>query len=192
MHRRLIFQGCVGAIGLLLAGATQARECNGAFFPEQLQSEAGTLVLNGLGMRQATLFKVNVYVSALYLPKPSADARAILESAAPYELVMAFVRNVGAKDIANGWSEGFERNGREQLPALSGRIATLTGWMSDIKTGQRMQFTFRPGVGLQAIINGTPKGTITGDDFGRAFLSIWLGVPPNPEIKAGMLGGPCS
>ena len=182
----------LGAIGLLIAGVAQARECGGTTFPDQLQSEAGTLTLNGLGMRQATVFKVNVYVSALYLPKPSSDANAILGSGSPYELVMQFVRNVGAKDIAKGWSEGFERNGREQLPALNGRIATLAGWMSDIKTGQRMQFTFKPGNGLQVSVNGTTKGTIAGDDFGRAFLSIWLGVPPNPEIKAGMLGGSCS
>ena len=183
---------CMSAIGLLIAGAAQSRECSGAVFPERLQSEAGTLVLNGLGMRQATVFKVNVYVSALYLPKPTTDANAILGSGSPYELVLQFVRNVGAKDIVKGWSEGFERNSHEQLPALNGRIAMLTGWMSDINTGQQMQFTFRPGVGLQVIINGTPKGTITGDDFGRAFLAIWLGVPANPEIKAGMLGGSCS
>jgi hypothetical protein len=41
-------------------------------------------------------------------------------------------------------------------------------------------------------VNGAVKGTITGDDFSRAFISIWLGnEPPNPELKAGLLGGPC-
>jgi hypothetical protein len=40
-------------------------------------------------------------------------------------------------------------------------------------------------------VNGSVKGTIRGDDFGRTFLSIWLGVPPNPEIKVGLLGGKC-
>jgi len=40
-------------------------------------------------------------------------------------------------------------------------------------------------------VNGAAKGTIKGDDFGKALLSIWLGDPPNPEIKAGLLGGPC-
>jgi len=40
-------------------------------------------------------------------------------------------------------------------------------------------------------VDGSIKGTIRGDDFGRTFLSIWLGVPPNPEIKAGLLGGRC-
>ena len=41
-------------------------------------------------------------------------------------------------------------------------------------------------------VNGAVKGTIKGDDFAKAFLAIWLGGdPPNPEIKAGMLGGAC-
>jgi hypothetical protein len=41
-------------------------------------------------------------------------------------------------------------------------------------------------------LDGTVKGTIKGDDFAKAFLSIRLGAdPPNPEIKAGLLGGSC-
>jgi hypothetical protein len=41
-------------------------------------------------------------------------------------------------------------------------------------------------------VKGVTTGTIKGDDFAKAFLSIWLGAdPPNPEIKAGMLGGGC-
>ena len=48
------------------------------------------------------------------------------------------------------------------------------------------------GAGLQVDVNGTVKGTIKGDDFANAFLSIWLGAsPPNPDIKTGMLGGAC-
>jgi Chalcone isomerase-like len=33
---------------------------------------------------------------------------------------------------------------------------------------------------------------VEGDDFARAFLAIWLGAkPPNPSLKAGLLGGAC-
>lgn len=68
----------------------------------------------------------------------------------------------------------------------------LNGWMADVKTGERLTFTRKPGAGLTVDVNGAAKGTIKGDDFGKAFLSIWLGPdPPNPEIKAGMLGGAC-
>jgi len=133
-----------------------------------------------------------VYVAALYVAKASSDANAILGSNAPSELVLQFVRDVGGADIAKGWQEGFEKNSKSQLPALKDRIAMLNGWMSDVKTAQRMTFIVKPGAGVQVDVNGAAKGTIKGDDFAKAFLSIWLGAePPNPEIKSGLLGGAC-
>jgi hypothetical protein len=180
------------AIAALSAGIAQGKECKGITFPDQAQVEGTALTLNGLGLRQATMFKVNVYVGALYVTRTSTDPNAILGSDAPYELILHFVRDVGAGDISKGWEEGFEKNAKAQLPALKERIAMLTGWMADVKSGQRLTFSFRPGTGVQVNVNGAVKGTIKGDDFGKAFLSIWLGSdPPNPEIKAGLLGGAC-
>jgi hypothetical protein len=179
----------VAALGM---GVAEAKECKGVNFPDQAQVEGSSLTLNGLGMRQATAFKVNVYVAALYVAKPSSDANVLLSSATPSELVLQFVRNVGADDIRKGWSEGFEKNAKDQLPALKERIAELNTWMGDVKSGERLTFTRKPGTGLQVDVNGAVKGTIKGDDFAKAFLSIWLGAePPNPEVKAGMLGGAC-
>ena len=68
----------------------------------------------------------------------------------------------------------------------------IIGWMADVKSSERLTFIRKPGAGLQVDVNGTVKGTIKGDDFAKAFLSIWLGAsPPNPDIKTGMLGGAC-
>jgi hypothetical protein len=180
----------VAAVG---AGVAHGKECKGVNFPDQVQVEGSTLMLNGLGLRQATAFKVNVYVAALYVAKTSSDPNALLGSNTPSELILQFVRNVGADDLRKGWSEGFEKNTKDQLPALKERIAMLNAWMADVKTGERLSFVHKPGAGLQVDVNGTVKGTIRGDDFAKAFLSIWLGAdPPNPEIKAGILGGACA
>lgn len=182
--------GVIAALGPALA---IGKECKGVSFADQAQVDGTTLVLNGLGLREATIFKVNVYVGALYVSKVSNDPNAILGSNSPYELILHFVRNVDAGDITKAWSEGFERNSKEQLPALKDRIAALNGWMSDVKTGQLLTFIFKPGTGVQVNVNGTVKGTIQGDDFSKALLAIWLGAtPPNPEIKSGLLGGACS
>jgi hypothetical protein len=159
-------------------GVADAKTCNGVNFPDQMQVEGSNLSLNGLGLRQATFLKVNVYVAALYVAKTSKDPGAILGSSAPSELILQFVRDVGADDLRKGWSEGFEKNSSAQLPALKERIATLNGWMSDVKTGQRLVFIHKPGAGIQVDVNGTVKGTIKGDDFAKAFLSIWLGADP--------------
>ena len=189
MKLPLLLLAMLAAVGTT---AVSAKECNGVNFADQRQVEGTTLALNGLGLRLATLLKVKVYVAGLYVAKTTSDPNAILASTGPSALVLHFVRDVGADDIRKGWEEGFAKNSKSQLPALKDRIATLNGWMSDMKSGQRLTFVHQPGVGIRVDVNGAGKGAIPGDDFAKAFLSIWLGPePPNPEIKAGLLGGAC-
>ena len=177
---------------VLAVGAAQGKECKGISFPEQMQSEGATLKLNGLGLRQATFLKVDVYVGALYVAQTSTDANAILKANAPKEIILHFVRDVGRADLSKGWDEGFENNVKSELPALMERIETFKGLMADMKTGQRLRFVHKPGAGVIVDVNGAVKGTIAGDDFARALFAIWLGArPPNAELKTGLLGGPC-
>ena len=190
--KRTLMVILVGAMAALDAGAASAKECKGVAFPEQIQVTGSPLKLNGLGLRQATVMKLNVYVAALYVANASTDANAILASTTPKALVLHFLRNVGGADLNKAWEEGFATNAKDRLPALKERIEKLKGWMADMKTGQRLTFTHRPGAGIEVDVNGAVKGTVEGDDFAVAFLSIWLGVqPPNPGLKAGLLGGAC-
>jgi len=192
MKRDLVclLAGLITALGV---GVAHGKECKGASFPEQVQSEGGSLKLNGLGLRQATMLRVNVYVAALYVAQTSADSDAILKSNAPKQLILHFVRDVGRADLGKGWDEGFESNAKSQLPALKERIEAFKGLMADMKTGQRLRFVYKSGAGVSVDVNGTIKGTVAGDDFARALFSIWLGSsPPNPGLKAGLLGGECS
>jgi len=188
MQRMLLLLAMIVAMG---AGNAYGKECQGVNFPDETQVEGSSLVLNGLGLRLATFLKVKVYVAALYVAKASPDPGVILAATTPTELILQFVRDVGASDITKGWDEGFASNSKAELPALKDRIATLNAWMGDVKAGQRLTFVVKPGTGVQVDVNGAVKGTIKGDDFAKAFLSIWLGDPPNPEIKSGLLGGAC-
>src|SRR5262245_24114799 len=182
----------VSVITAVSVGVTHGKECKGVSFPEQVQIGGSTLMLNGLGLRQARFLKVNVSVAALYVEKTATEANTILGSNAPKELILHFLRDVGAADLNKAWEEGFENNAKAQLPALKERIEMLKSWMADMKTGQQLTFIHKPGAGMQVEVNGTVKGTITGDDFAKAFLSIWLGAhPPNPGLKTGLLGGAC-
>jgi|AP12_2_1047962.scaffolds.fasta_scaffold41392_2 hypothetical protein len=184
-----LLAGLIMALGI---GAAHAKECKGVSFPDQAQVEGATLKLNGLGLRQATMFKVNVYVAALYVAQTSTDGAAILKANAPMQIVLQFVRDVGRADLVKGWDEGFENNARSELPALKERIESFKGMMADMKTGEQLRFTHKPGAGTQVDVKGTAKGTIAGDDFARALFSIWLGPnPPNADLKAGLLGGSC-
>jgi hypothetical protein len=190
--KRSLLSVLVSVIAVFNVGAAHGKACQGVTFPEQVQIDGGTLTLNGLGLRQATILKVNVYVAALYVAKASSDAQALLASNTPKELILHFVHNVGDNDLKKAWEEGFEHNAKAQLAALHERIEQLKGWMTDMQSGQRLTFIHTPGAGLQVDVHGTVRGTIKGDDFATAFLSIWLGAhPPNPGLKSGLLGGAC-
>ena len=107
------------ALGMLYGvGTAYGKECLKVDFPEQTSVDGNTLRLNGLGLRQATALKVNVYVAALYVMQPSTDANAILGASNPKQLVLHFVRSEGRSDLTKAWDEGFEANAKEQLPAL--------------------------------------------------------------------------
>jgi hypothetical protein len=174
------------------AAVAHGAECQGVSFPEQVQSAGTTLKLNGLGLRQATLLKIDVYVAALYVAETSGDASTILAANSPRELILHFVRNVDHADLDKAWDEGFEHNAKSQLAALKERIETFKGMMPDMKTGQQLRLVYQPGAGVGVDVNGTARGTIAGDDFAHALLSIWLGShPPNADLKAGLLGGNC-
>jgi Chalcone isomerase-like len=175
------------------ADTSAARQCDGVSFPAQVRAGGATLTLNGLGLRKATIFGIKVYVGALYVPHPSADANAILTSAEPVEMELRFVFHVTAGQLRDAWHEGFEKSASARLAQLQTRLAQLDGWMTSVGAGDRMTFVRRPGVGIEYSLNGVPKGTIPGDDFATAFLAIWLGSsPPSPELRAGLLGGPCT
>ena len=108
MNRNLLLT-IVGALIAMGTDIAQAKECKGVNFPDQAQVEGSNLTLNGLGLRQATMLKVSVYVAALYTAKPSADPNAILGSDSPKELILQFVRDVGADDL-----EGLGRRLRKE------------------------------------------------------------------------------
>jgi hypothetical protein len=174
------------------AGAASAAECAGVRFPDRIVVDGNSLELNGLGLRLATMLKVRVYVAALYVASPSEDAAAILDSTRRKRLVLHFVRKVGAGDLKDAWQEGFEHNAADRLPALQARVDRLKGWMTDMESGQRLTFTIVPGSGTEVDVNGRVAGALEGDAFSAAFLSLWLGAhPPNPGLKAGLLGGSC-
>src|SRR5262245_22125366 len=182
----------IGLSALGVVGTAHGKECLKVNFPDQAAVDGTTLTLNGLGLRQATALKVNVYVAALYVAKASTDPEAILEAPTAKQLILHFVRNVGRSDLNKAWDEGFEANAKPQLGALKERIEKLKTLMADMKTGERLSFTHNPG-GVAVDIAGAPKGRVEGDDFAKALLSIWLGPnPPNANLKAGLLGGPCT
>ena len=175
---------------MTLAGASRAAECLGVSMPDQFVLDGQPLELNGLGARLATMLKVKVYVAGLYLEQHSADAASIIATDQPRHLVLHFVRDVDKKEITDAWTEGFKKNDAD-MKALATRIDALNNAMTDLASGSILAFSYEPGKGTAVIIDDVNKTVIEGADFASGLMSIWLGDPPNPEVKTGLLGGDC-
>ncbi len=183
---------CALAAKISFASPALANECGSVRMPNQITVANTQLVLNGMGIREATVFNVDVYVAGLYVEHRSSDGNAIAASAETKRLVLHFVRNVDRDDLVNAWNEGFRRNAGGSLGALQARINRLNGWMVAASEGMELTFTYLPGTGIRVHTGSTARGVIEGDDFARVFFSIWLGShPPNAGLRRGLLGGSC-
>ncbi len=181
------------AAGLALAGGVvHAGQCDGVSFPDRVTVHGQVLALNGLGIRKATIFRIKVYVAALYLAHRSSDAAAVLSHDQSSEIALRFLWHVTTGELRDAWRDGFARSAPGRLPELRSRIATLDGWMHGVDSGQTMTFIHVRGQGIEYLLDGVKQGTIPGEDFARAFLGIWLGPrPPGKALKAALLGGSC-
>lgn len=180
-----------GIVILSLTSTAQARECEGVTLPNRVTVDGTPLQLVGMGVREATVLNVNVYVAGLYLETPTRVAAQVINSAQKKRLMLQFVRDVDASDVREAMENGFKGAGGS-APAFRARLAQLVGYIPAMREGGRLIFTYVPGTGLTVAVGGNVKGTIEGEDFARIFFTIWFGAnPPNAGLKTGLLGGAC-
>jgi len=182
--------GIVAVLLVLLSGGVAAREVAGVQVAETARLDDTALVLNGAGVRSK--FFVKVYVGALYLPKRTAQAGAILSADAPWSVHMHFLHSeVKAKKLVDAWNEGFEANLAEaDHKRLTDRIAAFDALFRTVRKGETIRVDYSPAAGTRVTIQTEVRGAIPGADFGRAVLGIWLGDrPADASLKRAMLGG---
>lgn len=179
-------------LGLFLATGSAGAEGatrDGVTLPDSTEVSGKALPLNGIGIREATIFGVNVYVAGLYLEEKTSDPNVVITSNAPKRIVMHFVRDVGLEDITEAYREGFEKNADGKYATIEARVQRWNGFMSGMKDGDKMVVTYIPGKGTNVTIRNEDRGTIAGHDFSQVLFRIFVGPnPPNSDLKEGMLG----
>ena len=176
-------------LAVVLALPARAGQLEGVTLPDQVTVSGRALVLNGLGLREATVLMVNVYVAGLYLEVKSSDPVAILDPARPKQIVMKFVRSVGREKLAEAFTEGFDKNAGDGRAGVSSGLATLNAAMADVKKEDVIALTYLPDTGVTVSVKGKDAAVIPGAEFQRVLFSIWLGaVPPNVSLREGLLG----
>jgi Chalcone isomerase-like len=178
----------LGALLLALVPLTaaQAATLAGVTFPDTVTVDGTTLVLNGMGLREATRLRVRAYVGGLYLEKRTSDARTVIDSHQLKQVRMEFLRNIDGRRLASGWADSLRQIGGS---AMEPSIAQFTSLIGDVRTGDTLSFTWRPGTGIEVTLRGEVRGSIPGDQFARTLFEVWFGASPGDErLKRGMLG----
>ncbi|MGH9441929.1 MAG: chalcone isomerase family protein [Thermoanaerobaculia bacterium] len=177
-----------GVATIFVSSVGFSAQLAGVTLPDSVSVSGKTIKLNGLGVRTKLFFKI--YVAGLYLETPTHDETQAVTSEETKKVLMHFLyKKVTAKQLVDGWEDGFRDNSPAEIGKLKGEIAQFESWMTDLTAGQEMAFSYVPGIGTTVEILGHPKGTIPGQDFMRALFRVWLGVnPPTGELKSGMLG----
>ena len=178
-------------LALLLATQSSARTIAGIEVPENtsLPGYEGSLVLNGAGIRTKMFFKI--YLAALYLPTPVAEAKQIVESEAAKRIEMRFIHSEVSKEkMDDGWQDGFSNNtSSAQMSRLADRLDQFKGMFGTMREGDLVWLDYLPGTGTRVTINGVEKGVITGHDFAVALFNVWLGPKPvTDSLKDALLG----
>jgi hypothetical protein len=176
----------------LFAAPAHARECAGVTMPDNVRIDGKELLLNGLGLREATILNVDVYVAGLYLEQRQTDGNQIIHADVVKHARLAFVRNVSRAELYDELGSQFKRAAEGRYEQHKAMFNTLISWLPALKVGDVFIVTYRPGQGLEVRLGDRLLGTLQDAEFARVMFSIWLGDhPPNKGLKAGLLGGRC-
>lgn len=165
-----------------------AGEIAGISFSDSIKLGSKDLVLNGLGLRQATIFKIKAYAGALYLEKKNSDGDAISKSPEDKVVMMHFLRDVDQKKIKETYNESFENNCENNCAQLKPILEQMTSQFSDMKKGDVLKFELS-GKKVTALQNGVQKFQYESPTFQEAILKLYLGKKPtDKDLQKGLLG----
>ena len=180
------------ALGLFaFSMPAQAIEIDGIEIAETISvpDSDTTLLLNGAGLREK--FYVDVYIGALYLPDKTADANAILDDAGPASVQMHIIYSeISRQKLTDGWTDGLDANlSKDELRTIQPRLDAFNKLFTAVHKGDVLGIEYTPERGTEVRVNGEWRGAVSGNDFFRALLKIWLGTHPvSKSLKQAMLG----
>ncbi|QDV05974.1 Chalcone-flavanone isomerase [Planctomycetes bacterium Poly30] len=166
-----------------------------------------TLDLLGMGIREKTIFNVNVYSYALYVDDETVQSELkkwkgmsaskvgsdgalfakLLSQTGTKELRLRFCRNVDAEDVVSAFEDSLKPRILEMKKAEKGteaeKLANLTTFrkffsLDKLKDGNELRFTWHPDGTLSTVVNGERKPDVMAPALAMAMFDVYLGAKP--------------
>lgn len=188
MARILRTISLVALVGLLMplsAGAIVEPDTK-VEYPDKTTIEVGgevhDLVVTGVGLREKTFMKVDVYTIVSYVAAGVAleDDKGVnlMLVDAPKQLRMDLRRGFSREKLINSFKDVIEKN-YDDTSAFDKDMADFFAYFADdAQENDVLIFTYVPGLGLTTNLNGEDKGVISNFAFTQALWTVWFGKKP--------------
>ncbi len=114
-----------------------------------------------------------VYVAALYASSSVLNIEKVL-GMSPMRLELHYYRSFTAEDFISSAQQVLGKNPNAKLAELQVQLEQINRLYQAVAPGDSYALSYDPAQGLTLSLNDEPKGTISGSDFARAYLGIWL------------------
>lgn len=179
---------CLTGVLAMFASFAVAATYDGITVPDSRIVEGTPLLLNGIGLRTASIFNVHVYVAALYVEHPSTDPEVILRSPDRKMLELHFVHDIDAIAARKAWQEGFNRTCRAPCQLPQPELAQFLATVPSVHPGDVARFVFRQD-GLFVLLGNQQIGKVSDTNFIQVILAMFIGPAPASErLKQELLG----
>ena len=175
---------------LMAVPGLHAAEVAGVRVADSVKVGNNELVLNGAGLRSKLFIKV--YVGALYVGQKAATPAAIYDSATPRRMVLRLLRDLDADSLHSALDEGLRNNHSpaelSDMKAQADQLGGIMKAMGKVHEGDTVSIDFSA-EGVVVSQNGEVRGKVTGANFAKALLKVWLGdKPADASLKKALLG----
>lgn len=162
----------------------------GVTVPETYAVDGRMLQLNGFGLRTLTIFRVRIYVAALYLEHPSHDANEILSSPDTKVITLHFIHSGTKAQVEKQYREGEANNCGDGGcdPADRPDFERLVAAAPAVEPGDVSTYIFT-NRGVRVYANTKLIGDFSGPDLAHHLLLGFIGNhPPSASLRDHMLG----
>lgn len=168
-----IFNSSVGSV-----------EVEGITIADSEVVESEKLALHGFGIRKATVFNIKLYLAAFYYATKLSSEDELLTKPKKFVLRLKFLRDFSQEKILDSFQSGFVRNSIDikSFPASWKQLQLSLGSFSK---GDELVFTFTES--NLSVKGKYPEVFINQIEFIPQLLKLWFGVPPNEDLKKGLL-----
>ena len=187
--KKLKALACMMVLSLLFSVTAELRsaEIDGIYFNDEYSAAERKLNIRGYAILNYMLV-IKAYAGALYMEKGTPSSSVLGDT--PRILELYYFHKISAEEFRESTIEMIRRNTTGvEFSSISERLNIFNSFYRGVKPGDRYRAEYIPGKGTTLYLNGRAMGRVSGNDFSRAFFSIWIGRDPiDKKFRDKLLG----